>query len=361
MKVLVLRVSDCDKSGIASRRWPIRDASRPDPTGKAPAGSPSSDTPRWVSPASCWPLSRSSSWPRPSTACAIDWSRISRPALGATSRCPGRHRSTWFPGLPCPSPMCRSRLLPACAASRPCERRRWRPRSAFCRFSRHSPRSGASCSRARLSSCVSTLRAGAVGTLPPSKWGACGWRRRPSRRRHTRGRAERSAARGCPRQALPNQRARHRRHRALYRRAHRPAPRGWLARARSCRQRHRRPTRGQGRFRLARREDGVRGGPVHGPGRAGGAEGPADFQAGRTADRGQLRRRHRGCSRAGTGRACQHQGAIVAGPWKLARRPDGCWTAGPRPAQPIELARRRRRPGVAVAPDGDAWRHLARG
>ena len=120
-------------------------------------------------------------------------------------------------------------------------------------------------------------------------------------------------------------------------------------------------TRGQGRFRLARREDGVRGGPVLGPGRAGGAEGPADLQAGRTADRGQLRRRHRGCSRAGTGRACQHQSAIAARSRKLARRPDGRWTAGPRPPQPIELARRRRRPGVAVAPDGDAWRHLARG
>ena len=81
------------------------------------------------------------------------------------------------------------------------------PAVAACR---RTPRSGGSWSRGRSSSCESTRRAGAAGTLLQPTRGGCGWRRRPpgrrTRRRNTGGlhRAERSLprrSRSCSRPA----------------------------------------------------------------------------------------------------------------------------------------------------------------
>ena len=92
------------------------------------------------------------------------------------------------------------------------------------------------------------------------------------------------------------------------------------------------------------------GGPVDDTRRAGGAKGPADLQACRTADRGQLRRGARRCLRAGARRTCQprsHPRCTASASW--ARRPDGRRAPDPGALSLSSSLAGRRRPRVAVA------------
>ena len=89
-------------------------------------------------------------------------------------------------------------------------------------------------------------------------------------------------------------------------------------------------------------------------------KGRLTFKLAGPADRSHLRRSAGRCLRAGARRTCQRQGSFGARSGRLAWWPDRRRTARSWCAEPVELARRCRRPGVACAADGDARRHLAR-
>ena len=235
-----------------------------------------------------------------------------------------------------------------------------------CRSSRSSPPSGASCLAAGHRAAGDAQGRRSWEFRAHSKIGGCGWRRpaglapchrgRSARRRHSMQRSSRQPSKSCCRPASASSTARC----------------ATSTSARACATRSDRsssilsPTISAGRSRPKAASPGAaRAWRCRRPWRP--IRGLLEDQKARLTfklsgrpGRGQLRRGARGCLRAGARRACGHQGAFAARPANWAGGGMGSGSQDPDAFSLSSCACRRRRPPVAVAPDGEPRGHLAR-